>query len=672
MSAYWEYPGYGPTNDEVVNHQDLIFGWFRRKQRKLKLPFDLLIDGVSFREVQASWTFCNVGDRFIEGARQYLLAWSDPETKLAVWSTVTLYENYPTVEWTVHLRNEGDSDTPLIENLYGLDLVFKREETGEFLLRHNVGSPGDETDYRPLLTPLGPGARAALGGEGGRASSKDMPYFNLDWGDRGVICAVGWPGKWKAGFKRNNRLKCRVRTGQERTRFRLHPGEYFRSPLIVLQSWEGDWIHAQNVWRRWMVEFNLPRPGGQPVKPLLLAGANRAFEEMMNATVENQIQFIDRYVEEGIDIDAWWMDAGWYPNQGRWGDVGTWEVDRKRFPDGLRPISDHAHANGIKTMLWFEPERVAPGSWLESNKPEWVLDSPTADLSWGRLLNLGELEVLDWVTERVDSILQSEGIDWYRQDHNVPPLDFWRTADAEDRQGIAENRHVFAYLALWDELQRRHPGMLIDSCASGGRRNDLKTMRRAVPLWRSDYAFVPDAHQQQTYGIAMWLPFFGTGTVACEGVPYYGSGHTEVQGYAFWSNCAPSLVCMFDMREKGLDYDAIRRLISARAEIADDFLGDYYPLTPCHEGPDEWIAWEFVRPELGRGFVTAFRRPECADEKRSFPLHGIDKDADYTVWNAEYPDRKRQVSGRELAEDGLVIGIKTLPGAETVAFRKVE
>ena len=59
--------------------------------------------------------------------------------------------------------------------------------------------------------------------------------------------------------------------------------------------------------------------------------------------------------------------------------------------------------------------------------------------------------------------------------------------------------------------------MLIDSCASGGRRNDLETMRRAVPLWRSDYAFEPIGQQCMTYGIRLWLPYHGTGTVASSG-----------------------------------------------------------------------------------------------------------------------------------------------------------
>ena len=75
----------------------------------------------------------------------------------------------------------------------------------------------------------------------------------------------------------------------------------------------------------------------------------------------------------------------------------------------------------------------------------------------------------------------------YRQDHNVDPLGAWRNHDRPERQGVTENFYVQGYLAFWDDLRRRYPGMLIDSCASGGRRKDLETLRRAVPLLRSDF-----------------------------------------------------------------------------------------------------------------------------------------------------------------------------------------
>ena len=153
--------------------------------------------------------------------------------------------------------------------------------------------------------------------------------------------------------------------------------------------------------------------------------------------------------------------------------MGTWEVDTNRFPHGLRAVSDYAHKNGIRILVWFEPERVTADTWLTRNHPEWVLGGAK-----GGLLNLGNDEARAWLTEHIDQLITAQGIDLYRQDFNMDPLSNWRSADAPGRQGITEIRHIEGLLAYWDELQRRHPDMLIDECASGGKRNDLEMMRR--------------------------------------------------------------------------------------------------------------------------------------------------------------------------------------------------
>ncbi len=175
-------------------------------------------------------------------------------------------------------------------------------------------------------------------------------------------------------FVRDKQDGLHITAGQELTHFKLLPGEEVRSPLMALPFWRGgDWIRAQNIWRRWMVAHNLPRPGGELPPPLLAAGSSGQFNEMTDANEDNQKSFIDRYLEHGVKIDFWWMDAGWYENKTGWPNVGTWEVDRQRFPHGLRAITDHAHTRGVKALLWFEPERVTPGTWLYENKKQWLL-----------------------------------------------------------------------------------------------------------------------------------------------------------------------------------------------------------------------------------------------------------------------------------------------------------
>ena len=152
---------------------------------------------------------------------------------------------------------------------------------------------------------------------------------------------MGWPGQWLAEFQRDNAQEIRIRAGQELTHFKLLPGEEVRTPLMALLFWEGDWIRGQNLWRSWMIAHNVPRPGGHLPPPQFVASSSRAYEEMIGANEANQIMHIDRYLEEQLKLDYWWMDAGWYVQKQGWPQVGTWEVDPQRFPRGLRPISDH-------------------------------------------------------------------------------------------------------------------------------------------------------------------------------------------------------------------------------------------------------------------------------------------------------------------------------------------
>ena len=627
-------------------------------------PFSFVYDGKPSSEVLKSWKSHVVVNKLDDARRQRVITLTDPNTALELRCVAILYRNFPTVEWTLYFSNTGDHNTPIIEQIQPLDTTLRRGNAREFLLHHSKGTPSDGSDYQPFETQLWPNAKKQLGGAGGRPTQKDMSYFNLEWDGKGMIVVVGWPGQWAADLVRDGSDGLRIRAGQELTRFTLYPGEEVRTPLILLQFWSGDWIRSQNLWRRWMMAHGMPRPGGKLPKPMLFGSSCRFFNEMEDANEQIQTTFIDRYCEEKINIDYWWMDAGWYPLYGgNWAMTGTWEPDKTRFPRGLRAVSDHARDRGIKTLLWFEPERVAPGTWLYNNhKDDWLLE----DI----LLNLGNPEAWNWLVNHIDKLITDEGVDLYRQDHNIDPLPYWRNNDAEDRQGITEIKYVTGYLAYWDELTRRHPNMLIDSCASGGRRNDLETMRRSVPLWRSDFAFRSTGTQCITYGVSLWLPYHGTGTVAVTDAPYHGTVEGPINPYAFWSNAAPGLGLTFDVRDENLDYPAIRTLIAQWRTVAPYYFADYYPITPYTNSASAWIAWQFHRPDLNHGMVQAFRRPGCLKHAASYPLYAIDPAADYLVADID-AESPRRISGQNLMNDGLKIDIPNKPGVAVITYRNI-
>lgn len=613
--------------------------------------FSFVYGGRSSSDFLATWEQRRSSRKLDESRTEHVLTYTDPETKLVVRCVGVQYHDFPTVEWTLYFKNEGEQDSPILSDIQAIDTSFQLASGAQFVLHRNKGDNCTADSYEPLSEPLATGADKRIANTGGRPTQIAFPYFNLSMGAEGLIFVVSWAGQWAAQFTRDDANGLRLRAGQELTHFKLLPGEEVRTPMIVLQFWRGDRLHAQNVWRAWMIAHNIPRPGGKlPPLPQLAACSSHQFGEMIHANRDNQIFFVDKYLERGITLDYWWMDAGWYWNKTGWPHTGTWEVDTDRFPGGLRAISDHAHAKGVNIIVWFEPERVTADTWLANTHPEWVLGGGS-----GGLLNLGNPKAWQWLTDHVDRLLTEQGIDLYRQDFNMDPLSFWRANDAEDRQGITEIRHIEGYFAYWDELRRRHPNMLIDSCASGGRRNDLETLRRAVPLLRSDYIMEPIGNQCHTYTLASWFPFFGTGT-------------SKTDTYLIRSTLCPHFTACWDQRDDALDHAEFRRLIEQWRGFGKYYFGDYYPLMPYTLSNDQWIAWQFHRPDLDEGTVQVFRRADSPYESVRLPLHGLQRDARYRVTDLDEPGRPTELTGHELMTSGLPVVILNKPGTAFIVY----
>jgi alpha-galactosidase len=216
---------------------------------------------------------------------------------------------------------------------------------------------------------------------------------------------------------------------------------------------------------------------------------------------------------------------------------------------------------------------------------------------------------------------------------------------------------VTGHLAYWDELRRRRPQMLLDTCASGGKRTDLESLRRAVPLWRTDFKADTSADQCIAYGISFWIP-------------YSGSGVNRIDPYLIRSRMASCMGFDLDPRRGDLDVDLWRRLVQQHKQLAGYYLGDYYPLTPYSLEPDVWIAWQFDCPDTGEGVVQAFRREESPDNVAVYRLRGLQVEATYAVTDLD-SEAVQHLSGHTLTEDGLRVEMNTRPAAVIFRYRKL-
>ncbi|HEY6498051.1 MAG TPA: glycoside hydrolase family 36 protein [Streptosporangiaceae bacterium] len=649
-----------------------------------QLPVSFHYDGTPVRGIPPEWSPTARLRVAGPAALEKVYEGRDPDTGLGIRVEVVRYQDFPVVEWTAWLTNHSAEPTPIVQDLLALDADFAGDRP---TVQHSNGDFYSGDGYAWVATPLDRRTPLELAPSGGRPCDRAFPYFRLAFAGPaggGLTLAVGWPGQWATRFS-SGVDGVTIQAGQEQTSLRLRPGETIRTPRITLMGWDGNPDRAVNLWRRWYREHVMPRPAGSRLRPLLSAAGTDEGEEFTGATEANQLEYQRRFAAQGVQFDAWWLDAGWYPCRNaegarRWTITGTWQADPERFPDGLAPVGQGAAALGARFLLWFEPERVAPGTELWEQHPDWVLKRPgaphddesAAPPARSGLLDLSNDECRIWLTELVSGLITEYGVGVYRQDFNFPPLEFWRMNDTDDRQGATENLHVQGYLAFWDALLDRHPGLLIDSCASGGRRNDLETMRRSVPLHYTDYGYGEHAVKLDFHRTMYeWLLYFRESTQSWDLAEAQNAGldAAENDSFAFHCALAPMLTPSYDIKSPVSNLGPIHQMIGIWRRAAELVVeGDYYPLSPAGRSGHDWVAAQFNRPPdlAGRGapdgFIQAIRLAHCDQPALKVVPRGLRMDATYLLENPE-TGQQREVKGASLAQDGLVFDLPPRSGS---------
>lgn len=643
---------------------DVAKAWLDKRfsQNSVEIPFSFLYDGERSQDLLPRWTV-NLGtpDATAERTRR-TCTYTDPATGLEIRVEVTLFHDYPAVEWVAFFKNNGQAATPILENIQALDgnLFESASDAADLppILDYANGSSALATDFAPQRRQIAPGTVFTLAPDGGRSSDGVFPFFNLIRPDgSGVMIAVGWSGQWQAIFTGEASGSVQVQAGMQLTHLSLLPGEQIRSPRMMLLFWQGDPLHASNMLRRFILAHYTPRPGGKTYRGPIWSSSSGDIG-FNNITEENQIASAQAIVAHGLPIEYYQMDAGWFENG--WPNTGTLEPEPTRFPRGLKPVGDAVHALGLGYILWFEPERAVPDTWFPVNHPDWLIGCTEvpAERSYQthwKLLDLGNPEALAWVQAKISSMISEYGVDIYRHDFNMFPLYAWRAHDTADRQGMTEIRYIEGFYAFWDYLLEQHPGLVIDNSAAGGRRLDLETISRSVPLFRTDHFWVANADQDMTYALSHWLPIHAMGV------------HVAQDTYTFRSGMGTSVALAYNYLVEDIPWNWLRARLEEYNSIREYFYGDYYPLLSGTFDGSVWIAYQFDRPDLGAGMILAFRREGSNRGTVQLTPGGLESGSMYTF---TFVDTGATVtlSGAEAERDGVEVALDGGPESALITY----
>jgi alpha-galactosidase len=345
-------------------------------------------------------------------------------------------------------------------------------------------------------------------------------------------------------------------------------------------------------------------------------------------------------IAEDVKVDVRWFDAGWYtapdgssPVSDWWGTVGTWELDPVKWPDKtFLESTDFAREHGMRTLMWFEPERVTDVENLVKNygyDPAWAIRREGV----GSISNnIGIPACYDWTVGRICKVLSENKVEIYREDNNSDPGALWKyldTLEGDNRTGITECRFVDGHYRMWDDIIACTLGFggsgFVDSCASGGGRNDLESLRRGVPLLRSDADRTTTALRlSMTWGFNQWIPYCGANTKEKVGELDL-TGRTDVYTWRASYLASLNIDSQF-VQDPDQDFSILRFGLHEWAKLKKYLLKDFYVLTPWHEKNDRagFTAYSFVDDDEKRGAILAFRMEDCEDDTLTVTLPFVD------------------------------------------------
>ena len=254
----------------------------------------------------------------------------------------------------------------------------------------------------------------------------------------------------------------------------LAPGEVFETPEAVLCHSDKGFGGLSERMHTFVNDHIIPPYWRNRPRPVLYNSWEGC---VFNFNQHRLLDLANRAKDLGCELFV--LDDGWFGqrNNDKAG-LGDYTVNKKKLPGGMEGLSEKIRAKGLQFGLWFEPESVNPDSDLYRAHPDWALTDGFEPV-FGRnqlLLDLTKREVRDYIVENVSSLLDSAKISYVKWDMNRHSI------------ALGAKAHAFV-LGLYDVLRRifePRPGILLESCSSGGNRFDLGMMCFSPQVWTSD------------------------------------------------------------------------------------------------------------------------------------------------------------------------------------------
>lgn len=573
------------------------------------------------------------------------------EPNIEVLAKFKTYDNYNANEWVLNFINNSNKNSKIFSDINDCDITYTlvNPQAPKNGYMPTLGFPAVTVMNGPLNGDyywandkmsaeefqtneeyIRNGKTLTFSTPYGRSSDQIMPFFDLHTEKNGIIIAIGWTGNWKATFSRKDEIAT-ITASLKNTKFYLEPNEKVRTMSILTMAYENE--DKYNKFRKLIKNHFSHNSLNANIKEGLLS-----LEFWGSLPSDLIIKRINELRQHNIVFDEIWLDAGWY-GEGNIGpssyepgwneNTGNYNINPYVHPNQLTDVRDAIEASRAKMMLWIEPERAMLNTPITKQHPEWFLKSNVIQSHY--MLNLGNSDALEYVYSLVDGYVEKLHLSCYRQDFNIwGPSLFFEENDKEDRIGITEIKHITGLYKLWDRLHEKHPTLLIDNCASGGRRFDIETFKRSIPFFRSDYQCNfnenPEVIQTHNSGIAKYVPLNGCSSKTAGDIYAARSSYSTS-----WGCCCYNAVFQ-QMSES--DFTLLKKVVYEYRYLQHYFSCEFYNHGSEKFDDTSWAIWQYHDSTTDSGIVMAFRRSNSPFDKVNVQLKGL-SEKDYKFNNVD-------------------------------------
>lgn len=481
-----------------------------------------------------------------------------------------------------------------------------------------------------------------------------LAYIQDEATGQTYILQLAWSGNWRLRIDpRGGMTTVAIGPAAPAPQRIIAPGETVTTPSVSIGCVIGDLTTAVQALHAHQRRTLRPSSSERHTCRVLFNTWSYAEAELAESGLLDQVEMAAEF-----GADAFVVDAGWWGNPGEdWfrQRLGTWHT-ASRLPNGLEPIYARARERGLLCGLWVWIEGATSDSPIIQQHPDWLVHIDGRPRE--RMLDLAKPDCAAWVESEIVRLIERYALDIFRIDYNEGPGE----GGTNPRAGYEENalwRHYEALYAIFDRVRERYPRLILENCASGGRRSDLGMLRRFDYTQISDYFILPRAVRILS-GMMLALPpealMRMTGTV----MDAYIRGDLDSQlrltvlaGQPCLTAPAPTRIALRPaVRDRICHFVALFRdrirpwLPTARAFHHD-------PELPGNE-PTGWCTLELASAAADRAAVGVFRLAGPTADTRVIHPRGLAREGEYRVYRDSDQSTLR-MTGDRLMETGLRI-----------------